>query len=60
MADHLSKISREMTTPQAPAAPIHEAVLSPLQRLIREADAAMIHEHQGWRAVIGVHLPGPG
>ena len=28
--------------------------------LWREADAAMIHEHQGWRAVIGVHLPGPG
>jgi len=60
MADHLSKISREMTTPEAHSAPIQETALSPLQRLMREADAAMIHEHQGWRAVIGVHLPGPG
>jgi hypothetical protein len=49
-----------MTTPEAHSAPIQETALSPLQRLMREADAAMIHEHQGWRAVIGVHLPGPG
>jgi len=37
--------------------PVH---LSPLQQLVRDADRTMAHEHQGWRVVVGVHLPGPG
>jgi hypothetical protein len=31
-----------------------------VQALIREADRAMAHEHEGWRTVFGVRLPGPG
>lgn len=31
-----------------------------LRSRLREADRAMAHEHEGWRTVFGVRLPGPG
>ena len=31
-----------------------------LRTRLREADRAMSHEHEGWRTVFGVRLPGPG
>ncbi len=31
-----------------------------LRDLLIEVDAAMAHEHEGWRTVFGVRLPGPG
>lgn len=34
--------------------------LSHFQQLLQQADRAMAHEHQGWRVVFGIHLPGPG
>ena len=34
--------------------------LKMLRRLVRDADRAMAHEHEGWRTVFGVRLPGPG
>jgi hypothetical protein len=34
--------------------------LATLRRLVQDADRAMAHEHEGWRTVFGVRLPGPG
>lgn len=34
--------------------------LERLRLLVRNADRAMAHEHEGWRTVFGVKLPGPG
>ena len=31
-----------------------------VRALVQDADRAMAHEHEGWRTVFGVRLPGPG
>jgi len=38
----------------------HAPDLKALREKIIYADAAMAHEHEGWRTVFGVRLPGPG
>jgi conflict system pore-forming effector with SLATT domain len=60
MSRHLEEIGKRMGRGEPPTAPKPEPHLSTLQQFVREAEAAMAREHQGWRAVIGVHLPGPG
>jgi hypothetical protein len=62
MSRYLQAIGQQMSGETAPtAATPHRAPhLSPLQQLVRQADRSMAHEHQGWRTVFGVHLPGPG
>jgi hypothetical protein len=61
MSHHLLEISDSLCDRTPPGAAHHAASpFSRLQRLIREADRAMAHEHRGWRAVFGVRLPGPG
>jgi hypothetical protein len=34
--------------------------LKAIQEILREADHAMLREHQGWRAIIGIPPPPPG
>ena len=34
--------------------------LQRLRSLVQDANRAMAHEHEGWRTVFGVRLPGPG
>lgn len=62
MSRHLREISSRLSSDiKAVERPLEtEPTLTPLQQLVREADRAMLHEHQGWRAVFGVRLPGPG
>jgi hypothetical protein len=60
MSEYLKKISEQIQVPRPAVISATETNLSPLQQLARAADSAMMHEHQSWRAVIGVHLPGPG
>lgn len=53
MSRHLMQLSGEKNS--------HERIsVEAIQQLVREADRAMSHEHQGWRAVFGIRLPGPG
>jgi len=37
-----------------------EPDLLKIQAIVEDADHAMAHEHEGWRTVFGVRLPGPG
>lgn len=65
MSRHLESISQRMLT-GVPAdgsvtkAPSEGNPATPLQKLLREADRAMTHEHRSWRSVFGIRLPGPG
>lgn len=54
MSVRLTDIARRM----AEVEPVPS--LSELQRLVREADRCVSHEHHGWRMVFGTQLPGPG
>ena len=62
MGRHLKTISRRMSDENqaAEGVPHEPPALTRLQRLMREADLAMMHEHRSWRSVFGVRLPGPG
>jgi len=62
MSRHLREIGGRLFAADQAAAEKHRRPpdLSPLQQLVRDADRTMAHEHQGWRVVVGVHLPGPG
>jgi hypothetical protein len=51
MSKALFQVSRDMST--APD-------LTSFQKIICHADAMMSHEHQGWRVVVGIPVPGPG
>jgi Cdc6-like AAA superfamily ATPase len=55
IADKIKRLSEQGSS----AAEAYEA-LSSLQRRVRDADALMSHEQQGWRFVFGERLPGPG
>lgn len=63
MSEHLKELSalmRDQETTNAPPAAPSAVPLTGLQTLIQQADRSMQHEHQGWRVVYGVQLPGPG
>lgn len=61
MSHYLKEIGERISSHQpADHSHSHTGFSSSLQRLVREADRAMAHEHQGWRVVFGTHLPGPG
>jgi SMODS and SLOG-associating 2TM effector domain 1 len=51
MSRHLESVSRRMSTGDRNS--------EGMQGLLREANAAMMHEHRSWRAVFGVREPRP-
>jgi hypothetical protein len=60
MSRYLEEIGKRMERGEPSTAPEPLPHLTALQQVVQEADATMAREHQSWRAVIGVHLPGPG
>ncbi len=60
MSHHLGQISDEIQKGiDSPVSGRPPLTLQLLELLVLEGDRAMAHEHEGWRTVFGVRLPGP-
>jgi hypothetical protein len=61
MSDFLKEIGSNMLDAAGlcPSEQQRKPDLTRVLDLVQKADAAMAHEHEGWRVVFGVKLPGP-